>query len=143
MKRLTILFAFLLISVQYSCTTKATSAERVSSEVQEITVARNINAADFNKFLKEKQSAILLDVRTSGEVAQGYIDGAVNIDINSQQFRAEVAKLDKTKPIMVYCRSGRRSASAMRYMRDNGFVEVYNLNGGIISWNQEGLPIAK
>lgn len=143
MKRITILLALVLFSVQFSCTTDATSAQINQSDVQEIAVARNVGAADFNKFLTEKQSVVLIDVRTAGEVAQGYIDGAVNIDISSQQFRAEVAKLDKTKPVLVYCRSGRRSAAAMRYMRDHGFVEVYNLTGGILAWNQEGLTVTR
>jgi rhodanese-related sulfurtransferase len=143
MKRIVFILLLAMLSGQFSCTTSATSAEISSADVQEISVARNIDATDFEKFLKEKQSAILVDVRTPQELAGGYIGGAKNININSQQFRTDIAALDKTQPVLVYCRSGRRSAAAMRYMRDNGFAEVYNLSGGIIAWSKAGLPIVK
>lgn len=142
-KQILLILGFTLVSVQFSCTSKATSTEISQTEVQEIIVTRNVSAPEFNKFLQEKQNAIILDVRTPAEVAEGYIKGAVNIDINDTKFRSELSKLDKSKPVLVYCRSGRRSAAAMRHMRDNGFLEVYNLKGGIIAWGQEGLKIAK
>lgn len=143
MKRILLVLTLSIFSIQFSCTTKATSGDIATSEVQEITIARNVGAEDFNKLLNEKGNALLIDVRTPQEVEQGYIKGARHIDISSQEFRIEVDKLDKTQPVFVYCRSGRRSAAAMRYMRDNGFVEVYNLNGGILAWEQAELPVTK
>ena len=143
MKRLLYILTLLLFSAQFSCTTEASSADVPTTEIQEITVARNVSSEDFEKFIKEKQTAVILDVRTPEELTQGYIQGAKNIDINSKKFRADIDKLDKTQPVLVYCRSGRRSAAAMRYMRDNGFAEVYNLNGGIIAWSKAGLPLVK
>lgn len=143
MKRILIILALTGLVGQFSCTTEASSAKGKTSEVREITVARNVGTGDFKKILEEKQTAVLLDVRTAAEVDQGYIAGAQHIDISSNSFRDEINKLDKSKPVLVYCRSGRRSAAAMRYMRDNGFAEVYNLNGGIIAWNQAGLPVKK
>ena len=143
MKQVLIIITLLSLAGQFSCTTEATSANVRQAEVQEITVARNIGASDFRQFINEKQSAIILDVRTPAEVTQGYISGATNVDINSNDFTAKINQLDKSKPVLVYCRSGRRSAAAMRYMRDNGFSEVYNLNGGIIAWSQAGLPVMK
>lgn len=143
MQRLLYILILLIFSGQFSCTTEATSAEVTVTEVQEITIARNVGAEDFNRFINEKQTAIILDVRTPDELVQGYIKGAKNIDISNSKFTAEVEKLDKSQPVLVYCRSGRRSAAAMRYMRDNGFAEVYNLNGGVIAWSQAGLPLVK
>ena len=143
MKRILLVLTLSIFSIQFSCTTKATSGDITTSEVQEITIARSVGVDDFNKLLNEKGSALLIDVRTPQEVEQGYIKGARNIDISSQEFRIEVDKLDKTQPVFVYCRSGRRSAAAMRYMRDNGFAEVYNLNGGILAWEQAELPKTK
>ena len=144
MKRQLILFLiFSFLIANQSCTTSASSAGVADRVEQEITITKNVNAKEFDKLIKEKETAIVLDVRTKGELAQGYINGAINIDINSPAFKSNIDKLDKTKPILVYCRSGRRSAMAMNYMRSWGFNEVYNLTGGIIAWNQANLPIIR
>ena len=58
-------------------------------------------------------------------------------------FSDEIQKLDKTKPYLVYCRSGRRSAAAMQQMKDAGFTNVTNLDGGIMGWQNAGLPVEK
>ena len=126
-----------------SCTTSATSATVETASLQETTVAKNVNANEFAKSIKTNNEVILLDVRTPGELTQGYIDGAINLDYSSSNFQTELNKLDKTKPVYVYCRSGRRSASTMSQMQELGFVEVYNLSGGIIAWSQAGLTIKK
>jgi rhodanese-related sulfurtransferase len=88
------------------------------------------------KALGHKENAIVLDVRTPGEIDEGYIDGAdLFIDYNGCCFNEEIAKLDKNKTYLVYCRSGGRSCSAADLMVKNGFKEVYNLKGGIKNWN--------
>ncbi len=98
---------------------------------------KNINAEEFAK-IKQQDSAIVIDVRTPGEVASGYITGAtVFADINGSDFEAQMSKLDKNKTYIVYCRSGARSSSASDYMVKNGFTNVYNLSGGISNWSGE------
>ncbi|MGV6861726.1 MAG: rhodanese-like domain-containing protein, partial [Putridiphycobacter sp.] len=62
------------------------------------------------------------------------IEGSTNIDFNSPNFKEEIAKLDKAEPVYVFCASGGRSGNAMRMMKDMGFAEVYNLNGGYMGW---------
>jgi rhodanese-related sulfurtransferase len=74
---------------------------------------------------------VVVDVRTPSEYAAGHIDGAVNIDVESADFDAQVAKLDKGATYAVYCHSGRRSGIATGKMGDAGFTKVYNLQGGI------------
>lgn len=74
--------------------------------------------------------ATLLDVRTTGEFAQGHIRDAVNIPV--QELDGRVGELDVSKPVVVYCRSGARSASAASTLRAGGF-EVYDL-GAMTSW---------
>lgn len=94
----------------------------------------NITAGNFQKTVNE-QEAIVIDVRTPMETAEGVIEGCdMMIDFKSSNFGAEIAKLDKSKAYVVYCRSGGRSASASQYMIDNGFKKVYNLEGGITGW---------
>lgn len=86
-------------------------------------------------------SVQVLDVRTPAEYADGHIAGAVNIDIYDKDFmhKAEAA-LDKTRPIAVYCRSGKRSADAAARLAKAGY-QVTNLKGGILAWQAARLPI--
>jgi rhodanese-related sulfurtransferase len=85
----------------------------------------------------------IIDVRTPEEYANGYIGTAVNSDYYSATFTDELNRLDKDKTYLIYCRSGRRSASALDIMRELGFGEVYNMLGGILQWEAEGLPIVE
>jgi rhodanese-related sulfurtransferase len=89
------------------------------------------------KVLKTEK-ATLVDVRTEGEVASGYIKGTtVFADVNSGDFSTKISKLDKSKTYIIYCRSGARSNKAANMMVQNGFKNVYNLNGGIMGWGGE------
>lgn len=102
-----------------------------------------VNLVDSNKFeeqMKESTSQII-DVRTSEEFSDGHIVNAVNMDVTSDDFEAKIASLDKEKPVMVYCKSGGRSAKAAAILRDNGFKQVYDLDGGMIGWNAASKPI--
>ncbi|MCO6475600.1 MAG: rhodanese-like domain-containing protein [Phaeodactylibacter sp.] len=79
----------------------------------------------------------LIDVRTPKEYSEGHIEGAVNIDFYDEGFRQQLEqKLDKDNPVMLYCRSGRRSANAAKQMQALGFKEVYDLKGGILDWKE-------
>jgi rhodanese-related sulfurtransferase len=80
----------------------------------------------------------LLDVRTPEEFVSGHIAGAVNISVESLPQRLE--ELPGDLPIVVYCRSGRRSAIAADLLVKNGYQSIYDL-GGIQSWIAEGYPI--
>lgn len=98
---------------------------------------KHIDQKEFNRLVKD-ENAIVMDVRTPGEVAEGIIKGAtVFADFRAANFGEQVAKLDKSKTYIVYCRSGARSTSASQYMLGNGFTKVYNLKGGIIEWQGE------
>lgn len=84
----------------------------------------------------------LLDVRTAGEYEQGHLAGALQADWNTpDQFRERVASLDKQKPVYIYCLAGSRSAAAQKWMLQEGFRKVVNLQGGINAWNLEDLPV--
>jgi rhodanese-related sulfurtransferase len=102
------------------------------------TGATNMNVSEFSKKITES-GVVILDVRTPGEFAEGYIEGAQNIDFQSGNFENEIAALDKNVTYAVYCRSGNRSGQAAKIMHDAGFHEVYNLDGGVIDWANEGM----
>ena len=90
---------------------------------------------DFAKTISKK-STQLVDVRTPQEYEAGHIPGALNIDVRSADFDTQAAKLNKKKPVAVYCRSGVRSRIAASKMAGMGFT-VYNLDKGINGWNGE------
>lgn len=81
-------------------------------------------------------NAVILDVRTEDEWNDGYIPGAINIDIyKGQGFVYEVDQLDKSRPYYVYCKAGGRSAQACAIMGQLGFNDTYNLVGGFSQWH--------
>ena len=86
---------------------------------------------------------VTIDVRTPEEFAEGHVEKAINIDYYSETFRDELNNLDKNKTYLVYCRSGNRSGNALNIMAELNFRKVYNMSGGIIAWNAEGLPTVK
>lgn len=100
----------------------------------------SVSAPEFDKEIKAG-SVQLLDVRTLQEYAEGHIDGALNINIQSDDFRQRAEKeLSKDSTILVYCRSGRRSMEAAEMLTKLGY-KVVNLKGGIIEWKGDGLPV--
>ncbi|MEN9973510.1 MAG: hypothetical protein RIS20_1857 [Bacteroidota bacterium] len=100
-----------------------------------VSCAQNrVSQSEFKKLMKDP-AAQIVDVRTSKEVAEGKIAGSVNIDYFSASFIATAEKkLDKTKPVLVYCAAGGRSASAAKDLKKAGFKKVYDLEGGYDSW---------
>jgi thioredoxin 1 len=100
----------------------------------------NLSAQAFAAKTKEFPSSMLIDVRTPEEFSKGHLNNALNIDWNNSAFEAEISKLDKAKPIFVYCLSGGRSSSAASLMRSIGFKTVYELEGGIMKWRAANLP---
>ncbi|WP_108866210.1 rhodanese-like domain-containing protein [Aquimarina aquimarini] len=93
--------------------------------------------------LLEMRKVRLIDVRTPGEYSEGYIEGAENIDFNADNFEELIGKVDKTKPVIIYCRSGGRSKKCSEYMKKAGFVKIYDLDGGLTEWKSKQKKIIK
>ncbi|WP_020532088.1 rhodanese-like domain-containing protein [Flexithrix dorotheae] len=104
-------------------------------------VLERLKAAEYELKIQELPNAYLIDVRTPPEVAGGTIGDAVNIDFLGSDFKPEVEKLDKSKPVLVYCAVGGRSWKAAQLLNQLGFKEVYDLDGGIKGWQQAGKPL--
>ena len=85
--------------------------------------------------------AQLLDVRTSGEFQGGHLAEALNYDWTNGELEAIAPELNKTKPVFLYCASGRRSAAAREYLLEQGFTDVVDLAGGIGAWTNAGKPV--
>jgi rhodanese-related sulfurtransferase len=89
------------------------------------------------------KSVRVLDVRTPEEFTEGCLAGAQNIDIRGGSFEQQIAGLDKTASYLVYCRTGKRSADAANRMKEAGFTNVLDLQGGITAWQETGNPVSR
>ncbi|GAB4406106.1 MAG: rhodanese-like domain-containing protein [Microscillaceae bacterium] len=96
---------------------------------------QNLNVAEFEQMMAEAEDAVLLDVRTEPELAEGFIPGHQMINFMAPDFAEQVSKLDPAKSYFIYCRSGGRSGQACMMMASLGFSKLFNLAGGIQAWN--------
>ncbi len=102
---------------------------------------KTIAPAEFAEAIATDSTAIVLDVRTPEEFAEGHLQGAVLLDYKqAESFAAGIATLDKEKTYYIHCRSGRRSHEAAVMMQSQG-LKVVDMKGGIVAWSAEGLPI--
>lgn len=100
----------------------------------------SVSAPEFEKEIKS-DSVQLVDVRTPQEYAEGHIDGALNINVQSDDFKEFAQReLSKDSTVLVYCRSGRRSLDAAKILTSLGY-NVVNLKGGIMEWEEDNLPM--
>ena len=83
----------------------------------------------------------LVDVRTPSEWQSGHIAGAVNVPITEFGSRIAGLKLDPKRPIVAICRSAHRSIPAVRLLRQHGFDDVCQLQGGMLAWLKAGLAV--
>lgn len=88
------------------------------------------------------QDAVLVDVRTDKEYAEGHVAQALHIPLGVLSDRVAELRDHKDKPIILACRSGARSASAVSILSKAGFETVYNLGGGILAWGNANLPLS-
>jgi rhodanese-related sulfurtransferase len=105
---------------------------------------QTIGPAEAEKMIAENANLQILDVRTPEEVAFGTIKGAKVINWFDADFasRAETT-FDKALPIVVYCKAGSRSSQASEKLKERGFTNIYNLQGGMMKWESEGHPVQK
>ena len=102
---------------------------------QSDTAFKSVDAQQFAEVIAN-QDVQLVDARTPEEFSEGHIPGAVNIDVKSDNFDAQITQLDTSRPVAVYCRSGRRSKLAAERMTNAG-LQVTELADGILSWKGE------
>ncbi|KXJ60202.1 MAG: sulfurtransferase [Alteromonas sp. Nap_26] len=114
--------------VSLQCSAKATAQSSVAASPYLIERVAN------NEWL-------LIDVRSPQEFADGHIPGAVNMPHDS--INDYIADLEghKDKPIIIYCRSGRRAQLAMKVLQDMDFSEVMHLEGDMLGWSAAGLTV--
>lgn len=123
----------LILAVTLAACSTSSQKENASGTSK---INEKLDVTAFHTKLNESQDAILLDVRTPEEYANGNIQGAVNIDYKSPDFEQKIAALDKNKTYLVYCLSGMRSGKAAERMSELGFTSIYTLEGGYTAWTE-------
>jgi len=121
---------------------KGESQEQITLKPTEMLLekVKTVSPEEFKTELEEE--VVLIDVRTPAEFAQGHIEGAVNADFyDSENFENYLYELDRDQKYMIYCRSGNRSGQTLQVMKDKGFAEVTNLDGGISLWMAENFTV--
>ncbi len=91
------------------------------------------------KELIDRSEVFILDVRTQEEYDAGHIKGSMLIPL--QVIDKRLNEIPKDRKILVYCRTGHRSAQASEILVNNGFTQVYNMKGGIVEWIKEGYEV--
>ena len=124
------LIFFFLLTLCLSCNQDSANAQS------------KLSPNDFETMLKKDSTAQVVDVRTPQEFKSGYIAGAKNINFYDDDFAQQIAKLNKTRPVMVYCAKGGRSASAAELFAKAGFPKVFDLEGGMTAWKAAGKKTA-
>ena len=102
----------------------------------------NLNLEDWKKQKESDAKNICLDVRSPEEYKEGNIQNSINIDFyKSMDFMKFLDKLNKDENYFVYCRSGKRSDASCQIMKEFGFNNVFNLEGGFLAWSENGYEV--
>lgn len=130
----------LVLSISFVSCAQSTKSETNTIETREDVVVSLISPNEFYSKLGDIQ---LIDVRTPEEYAKGHLKNSVNINFYDASFTEDMNKLDKSRELYIYCRSGGRSGKASRQLEKMGFTKVYDLQGGIINWDKNNLEVIK
>ncbi len=129
-----IILIFCITFILNSCTQ--------AQKTQQSTASKELAATEFAQAISNTADAVIVDVRTPEEFEKGHITNALNLNWYGSEFDKQVATLDKTKPVFVYCLTGARSSSATDRMRKAGFENIIEMPGGMMDWRANSLPEA-
>jgi len=102
---------------------------------------RDLSADAVAAMLKSDTTAMLVDVRTHEEYAEGHLRNSTLMDYYRADIHDRLRSLPKDRSVVLYCRSGRRSADAKYYLDSLGYTRVYNMLGGIVAWQKHNHPV--
>ena len=109
---------------------------------QQSSMAQSVSLEIFAQKMKQSSDPQIIDVRTPEEFAENHLKGAINISLNDDiLFQKSIAALDKRKATFVYSINNGRSGKVVNKLREHGFVEVYELPGGLAAWIGSGKPV--
>lgn len=144
--RISYLIFFTLVSIMLMHAAHAGAEDDTGGAQSGPKAVKEIEAGEARVIIEEKKGStefVILDVRTAGEYSGGHIEGAENIDVQTESFKEDVGKLDRSKTYLVHCRTGRRSETAVKAMEEMGFTDIYWMQDGIVGWQDAGYPVVK
>lgn len=134
-----------LVATLLSCggdsTTATAPAGTDEADHASVFAGRNLDLDAARSALDSVDDLQLLDVRTQDEWDAGFVDGAVHIPIASLEER--IAELDSSRPVLVYCAAGGRSAKALKVLERSGFRDVAHMKPGMRGWVAAGFEVQK
>jgi len=136
MKKTFLVSIFIMLISLQSC--KDYSKDVANTGVIELISPQQVYDAVYGE-----DSVQLVDVRTPEEYRVSHLKGSQNICVTSDDFEEKVKTLDKNKPVYVYCKVGGRSASAAKKLHKMGFTKIYDMDGGILLWEEKKLETEK
>ena len=122
------------------------AAAPVQAEEQAVNAVDSIEVTAAQDYVAQHDDAVIIDVRTPAEFGMSHITGAVNVNVQDDDFASMVAGLDKDKTYLVHCTKnpvGGRSSRALETLQSLGFKNLYNLEGGYIAWKEAELPLSE
>ena len=136
MKKILIFTLVLLVISFVACKENTTNIKAIKGDIELISPQQVYDA------IYKDPSIQLVDVRTPEEYKGNHLKGAQNICVTSDDFKEKVKILDKNKPVYVYCYKGGRSAEAAIQLKDLGFTKIYDMDGGILLWEENKLELS-
>lgn len=121
------LVTFICILITLSLSVGCLDSKDAATDVKRVT-------AEEMQTILEMEDVQLVDVRTPEEHEKEHIVNSQNIDFSSPTFEEDITKLDKAKPVILYCKGGSRSAKCAKKLQEAGFEKIYDLEGGISKW---------
>ncbi len=122
----------------------ALTSVQAGNESTEAIAKIDVNSAQ--EYVAQHENAVIMDVRTPAEYDMSHITGAMNVNVQNDDFATMVAGLDKDKTYLVHCTrnpADGRSARALETLQELGFRNLYNLEGGYIAWKEAELPLTE
>lgn len=142
MKLIHLFFSLLIVLTATACGNSG-NTENNSSDTP-VSPIETVGPEAFLNQMNGMEAFHLLDVRTPEELAEtGKLAGAVNLNINNDDFDTQIQALDNSKTVFVYCKSGGRSGKAANKLSKLGFPKVIDMEGGITAWTANGMEVSK
>lgn len=134
MKKLTKFLSYFLLAFTL---TGCSGNEGGKMKIDNSSLETKVNIEQAKKLIDENKELIILDVRTKEEYDSGHIKNAILIPYDQINQNIDRIKQYKDKPVLVYCRTGRRSAIAVKVLIDNGYSKIYHMYEGITMWKYD------
>lgn len=139
-QRVFVLFLIIMVALISACGQQpaAAPATAANGEIDLATLPDLLDPATVNQ-IRERADVLLIDVREQAEYDAGHIPGITLIPMG--EIGNRLAEIPKDKTVVVSCQSGRRSSQVASFLKEQGYTNIHDLQGGFSAWQQAGLPV--